>query len=142
MKKAKAANCACRSVSVKMPFTDATSGSIIDVMKPHAKNNVVTAANAGPLLVLTAIDFLPSALNNFIFLIQCRIVRSQASGGNKEKGMQRMRDWTWRVPARIAETDSIPFALFALGNCGLVIGYGHPWPRIGMAAGDRRTGRR
>ena len=46
MKKAKAESCACRSVSVKMPFTAATSGSISEVMKPHAKNSVVTATNA------------------------------------------------------------------------------------------------
>ena len=46
MKKADAESCACTSVRSKMPFTAATSGSISDVMKPQAKNNVVTAAKA------------------------------------------------------------------------------------------------
>src|SRR5688572_33245840 len=46
MKKAKAESCACRLVSVKIPFTAATSGSISEVMKPQAKNSVVTATNA------------------------------------------------------------------------------------------------
>ena len=46
MKKAKAESCACRSLSVKMPFTAATSGSISEVMKPQAKNSVVTATKA------------------------------------------------------------------------------------------------
>ncbi len=46
MKKANAAACAWKSVSVKMPFTAATSGSISEVMNPQAKNSVVTAAKA------------------------------------------------------------------------------------------------
>src|SRR3990167_823905 len=46
MKKADADNCASASLSVKMPFTAATSGSISDVMKPQAKKSTVTAANA------------------------------------------------------------------------------------------------
>src|SRR5690606_15520131 len=46
MKNANAESCACRSVSVKMPFTAATSGSISEVMNPQAKNSVVTATNA------------------------------------------------------------------------------------------------
>jgi hypothetical protein len=37
-------------VSVKMPFTEATSGSISEVMNPHAKNSVVTAAKASLVL--------------------------------------------------------------------------------------------
>ena len=62
MKNANAAACAWKLVSVKMPFTDATSGSISEVMKPHAKNSVVTAANASVARELErakALSFLP-----------------------------------------------------------------------------------
>src|ERR1044072_5166236 len=48
MKKAKVAALASKVLSVKMPFTAATSGSTSEVMKPQAKNRTVTAANAGP----------------------------------------------------------------------------------------------
>lgn len=46
MKKAEADNCASASLSVKIPFTAATRGSISEVMKPQAKNKTVTAAKA------------------------------------------------------------------------------------------------
>ena len=46
MKKAKAMNCASNRLSVKMPFTAATSGSLRAVMKPQAKNRQVTMMKA------------------------------------------------------------------------------------------------
>ena len=46
MKKAKAMNCASKRLSVKMPFTAATSGSFSAVMKPQAKKRHVTMMNA------------------------------------------------------------------------------------------------
>src|SRR3546814_14849034 len=46
MKKAEAESCASASLSVKMPFTAATSGSISEVMKPQAKQRTVTAEKA------------------------------------------------------------------------------------------------
>src|SRR5690606_17035249 len=55
MKKAKAESCASRLLSVKMPFTAATSGSISEVMKPQAKNSVVTAMNAARTVALFSI---------------------------------------------------------------------------------------
>lgn len=52
MKKAKALNCASTLVRLNMPFTAATSGSMIEVMNPHAKNNVVTDRKAVRVLAL------------------------------------------------------------------------------------------
>ena len=49
MKKANVLSCASVVVSVKIALTDATSGSISDVMNPQAKNNVVTVAKATPV---------------------------------------------------------------------------------------------
>jgi hypothetical protein len=46
MKKAEALSCASKSERLKIPFTAATSGSISEVMKPQAKNSVVTEAKA------------------------------------------------------------------------------------------------
>src|SRR6187431_2977486 len=52
MKNAKAESWASRLVSVNTPFTAATRGSISEVMKPHAKNSVVTATNAARIVGL------------------------------------------------------------------------------------------
>src|SRR3954471_15242900 len=46
MKKAKALSWARKSVRQKMPFTAVTTGSFSEVMKPQAKNRVVTIMNA------------------------------------------------------------------------------------------------
>ena len=53
LKKAKARNCASNRLSVKIPLTAATNGSLRAVMKPQAKNRHVTMMKAlvTPLLV-------------------------------------------------------------------------------------------
>src|SRR6478735_7031711 len=61
MKNAEAESCACRLVSVKIPFTAATSGSISEVMNPQAKNSVVTATNAARTVGLLIRYSLPFA---------------------------------------------------------------------------------
>src|SRR3712207_2212619 len=46
MKKANCVSIDSARLRLKTPRTDGISGSIIEVMKPHAKNSVVTEANA------------------------------------------------------------------------------------------------
>src|SRR5687768_5772496 len=77
MKNANADSCACRSLSVKMPFNAATSGSISEVMKPHAKNSVVTAAKAARTVGLL-IRSRPAAL-----AASCANLPSSARHGNR-----------------------------------------------------------
>src|SRR5688500_4123986 len=72
MKNANAESCASTSLSVKMPFTAATNGSIREVMKPQAKNSVVTATKAARTVGLL-IRFSPAASD--------RDRRSLPSGG-------------------------------------------------------------
>ena len=70
MKKADADNCASASLSVKMPFTAATSGSISEVMKPQAKNSTVTAAKAAMAFdrpPVWAVAWLGSFIRNILF---------------------------------------------------------------------------
>ena len=56
--------------------TDATSGSIVEVTKPQAKNNAVMHMSATPALVLDVIIFLPFAGG----LVTGRSVQSRPAG--------------------------------------------------------------
>ena len=70
MKKADADSCASASLSVKMPFTAATSGSISEVMKPQAKKSTVTAAKAAMAFdrpPLRVVAWLGSFIRNILF---------------------------------------------------------------------------
>src|SRR5690606_31958028 len=79
MKKAKAESCASVSERTNIPFTAATSGSSSEVMKPQAKNNVVTAMNAARtdtrLESMNALPPMPVRADNRITRYNCRALQ-------------------------------------------------------------------
>src|SRR5690606_11472858 len=79
MKKAKAESCASVSERTNIPFTAATSGSSSEVMKPQAKNTVVTAMNAARtdtrLESMNALPPMPVRADNRITRYNCRALQ-------------------------------------------------------------------